>query len=90
MVKRPSFLQGYRTPGARHFLRKVDMNSWVKLHAYIVDNRGDLTSERYAQLMMIELEREVPRMHILQRLKGAMDVVRRDEELAELINLLSF
>ena len=88
MAKLPSFLQGYRHPGPRHPMRLVEMTSWITLHKYIVEHREELTAERYAQLMMIELESDKPRLQILQRLKGAMEAPRRHDEWEELLKCL--
>ena len=84
MAKLPDFLNNYSVP-KRHRLRKVPMSGWSTLHEWLVANKNDLLACDYARLMIIELERDEPRLHILTRLKGSFDVARRKAEQRELL-----
>ena len=86
MAKLPEFLKGYPVQ-QDHPLRKAPMTGWMPLHAWIVKKRKRLKMADYARLMVIELERESPRMHILQKLKGSFDVARRTVERREMQKL---
>lgn len=84
MAKLPEFLKDY-TVGPRHPLRKAPMSGWTTLHAWLVANKRNLRPADYARLMVIELEREEPRLQILIRLKGTFEVERRKIERRELM-----
>jgi hypothetical protein len=63
------------------------MAGWCRLHQYLVSHGTD-TAYFYAKLLVMELSWEQPRLDIVLRLKGAFDVRRKRDELAQLMRVL--
>lgn len=84
----PSFLSKYdhmNITQEHHRLAARHLSNWNALHLHITelpDARSSLV--RLEALMAIELKSDAPRAHIIERLHGKYDRMRRTVEFSEL------
>jgi len=67
------------------------LNNWKVLHAYIAELPVSKASiDKLESLMVMEFDRDAgPRAHIIERLHGKYDVMRRAVEFADMQKIVS-
>jgi hypothetical protein len=87
MEKQLKFLEGVEVSQGFRNEWESRMAGWCRLHEHLVAH-GKETANFYAKLLVMELDWEQPRLDIVLRLKGAFDVRRKRDELAQLMREL--
>ena len=95
MNKRPSFLKKLHVKQGDFLKGDQILVNWAVLNKFMQSAEKDkLTSNDWGKMILIELHRgpgprsDGPRWHILERLIGRFNKVRRDEEWNEVLDLV--
>ena len=85
--KLPAFLAKIKTSAKVRKALIPHARNWKVLHRFINDDASQVTSSDLAVMMIMEFRRDRgPRMHMLERMVGRYNVLRRDEEWNQLVD----
>ena len=86
--KLPEYLIGIKAPREFRSIHEKWMTNWMLLHGHLQMLEGELEEVDYYRLMVMELDRDEPRIDILWRLRGKANHFRKVREYNELVGLV--